>query len=148
MFIIDYPLKFMLETTIPPTDEENYSHKLLTLWPLFGGIFIYLNFKELIDSKKQILLIFIPLLFLLEAIFIFKRPVLDKTPPRYFWIVPILALFSGLIWNKLCSDLLLTFLQTTGFIFAIPNNYLGNVFLSVGNSLPDGLTTIALAKKG
>lgn len=49
MFIIDYPLKFLLDTTIPPTDEENYSHKLLTLWPVFGGIFIYFNFREIIN---------------------------------------------------------------------------------------------------
>jgi hypothetical protein len=46
LFILDYPLRFLLNITIPPSDEEEYDHKLLTLWPVFGGFFLYYNFWE------------------------------------------------------------------------------------------------------
>ncbi len=65
MFIIDYPLKFVLESTIPPPDEEHYDHKLLTLWPVFGGLFLWFSFKESFDDHKWLFFIFIPILVLL-----------------------------------------------------------------------------------
>lgn len=51
--------------TLPPSDEENYDHKKLALWPVFGGAFIYYNFKENLDEKPKILLGFIGVLILL-----------------------------------------------------------------------------------
>ena len=109
MFIIDYPIKFLLEATIPPSDEENYDHKLLILWPIFGGIFISWSFKETIEHRPWILAIIIPIFIGFLMLFLFRRPSSDKSPPKYFWLIIVLALFSSILWNKLCSDLLLAF---------------------------------------
>lgn len=66
MFIIDFPLKFLLDITCPPSDEEEYDHKLLTLWPLFGGMFLYYNFWDFLsDTHKGANFVVIPILFLL-----------------------------------------------------------------------------------
>ncbi len=46
------------------------------------------------------------------------------------------------------SEILIGIFWGIGFIFNIPVSYLGYSFLSLGNALPDGLATIALAKIG
>jgi len=58
----------------------------------------------------------------------------------YFPLVCFLSVFCALLWNKICSDLLVGIFRGLGFIFGVPLPYLGNVFLSIGNALPDGLT--------
>ncbi len=149
LFILDYPLRFLLNITIPPSDEEEYDHKLLTLWPVFGGFFLYYNFWE--DLTKHHLganFFLIPFLILLQALFIFYRPKNDNSPPKYFPFICLISFFCSLLWNKLCCDYLVCIFKSIGFIFGIPVPYLGNVFLSIGNALPDGLTQIALAKLG
>lgn len=52
------------------------------------------------------------------------------------------------MWTKLCSGLLVDLLTLTGTITNLSTTYLGLTILAVGNALPDGLTTIAIAKKG
>lgn len=51
--------------TLPPSDEENYDHKLLTLWPVFGGLFIFWQLNGIIADNKIILFIFIGFMILL-----------------------------------------------------------------------------------
>ena len=65
LYILDHPLKFILEITIPPSDEENYNHKLLILWPVFGGIFLYANFWGKIMANNWVNFILIPFLVLM-----------------------------------------------------------------------------------
>lgn len=52
------------------------------------------------------------------------------------------------MWTKLCSGLLVDLLTLIGTITNLSTTYLGLTILAVGNALPDGLTTIAIAKKG
>lgn len=54
----------------------------------------------------------------------------------------------GIMWTKLCSGLLVDLLTVVGTLTNLSTTYLGLTVLAVGNALPDGLTTIAIAKKG
>ena len=54
----------------------------------------------------------------------------------------------GLMWTYILSDLLIDMLNLFAVIFKLDNTYMGITILGIGNSLPDALTTIALAKKG
>lgn len=148
LYILDYPLKFFMEITIPPADEESYDHKLLILWPVFGGIFLYANFWNLIVSNPWLNLVLIPILASLLILFVFKRPSTDRSPTKYHWLVCILSSFCSLLWNKFASSLLVCIFRTLGFVLWISVPYLGFVFLAAGNSLPDGLATISLATLG
>jgi hypothetical protein len=65
LYILDYPLKIILEITVPPSDEEHYDHKLLILWPVFGGIFLYINLWKFIKNHFWINFILIPILIIL-----------------------------------------------------------------------------------
>ena len=52
------------------------------------------------------------------------------------------------MWTKLCSGLLVDLLTLIGTITNLSTTYLGLTILAFGNALPDGITTIAIAKKG
>lgn len=112
-------------------------------------MFIYFNFREFFDHENKVRIISLVCgLFLLLLLFIFVRAKNDKFPPVYFPLVCLISVFCALLWNKLCSDYLVAIFRGLGFIFGVPVPYLGNVFLSIGNALPDGLTQISLAKLG
>lgn len=71
----------------------------------------------------------------------------EKTP-TYFLMIILLSIVSGIIWTKLCCGLLVDLLTVIGVQLNLSTTYLGLTILAVGNALPDGLTTIAIAKKG
>ena len=52
------------------------------------------------------------------------------------------------MWTKLCCGALVDLLTVIGLMTNLSTTYLGLTILAVGNALPDGLTTIAIAKSG
>jgi sodium/potassium/calcium exchanger 6 len=54
----------------------------------------------------------------------------------------------GLMWTYILSDILIDLLNVFSVIFKLDNSYMGITVLGIGNSLPDALVTITLAKKG
>ena len=54
----------------------------------------------------------------------------------------------GLMWTYLLSDMLIDMLNLFEVIFKLDTTYMGITILGIGNSLPDALTTIALARNG
>lgn len=77
-----------------------------------------------------------------------KRPHVETAIPPYFIIMIIFALINGLLWNKLLCEILVNSINFIGIIFDISSSFLGMVVLSIGNALPDALTTLAIAKQG
>ena len=54
----------------------------------------------------------------------------------------------GILWTKIACSILLDSLNFLGVMSGLSSTYLGLTIIAVGNALPDGLTTIAIAKKG
>ena len=54
----------------------------------------------------------------------------------------------GLMWTYLLSDMLIDMLNLFEVIFKLDTTYMGITILGIGYSLPDALTTIALARNG
>ena len=54
----------------------------------------------------------------------------------------------GLMWTYVLSDMLIDMLNLFEVIFKLDTTYMGITILGIGNSLPDSLTTIALARNG
>ena len=54
----------------------------------------------------------------------------------------------GLMWTSVLSDMLIDMLKLFEVIFKLDTTYMGITILGIGNSLPDALTTIALARNG
>lgn len=59
-----------------------------------------------------------------------------------------MSVYVGILWTKICSGLLVDLLTQVGLIANISTTYLGLTVIAVGNALPDGLTTISIAKNG
>ena len=59
-----------------------------------------------------------------------------------------MSILSGIIWTKFCCGLLVDLLTVIGIQTNLSTTYLGLTILAVGNALPDGLTTISIAKRG
>ena len=68
--------------------------------------------------------------------------------PKYFLGIVILGILSGILWTNICCGLLVDLLTFVGKLTGLSTTYLGLTVIAVGNALGDGLTTIAIAKKG
>lgn len=58
----------------------------------------------------------------------------------------IFGTVGAIVWTYLACGLLIDILQFLGMISKLSKTYLGLTIIAVGNALPDGITTIALAK--
>ena len=63
-------------------------------------------------------------------------------------MIDILGIFMGILWTKIACSILLDSLNFLGVMSGLSSTYLGLTIIAIGNALPDGLTTIAIAKKG
>ena len=145
---IDYPFQLIRLYTICPGDEEEYDHHYTVYWPIFGiPAFLFLTF----GYPSKYWLFAVPVIFTLYYMFN-KRTQQPKYKsnkiPSYFIILVLLNIVNGIMWTKLCSGLLVDLLTLVGTVTNLSTTYLGLTILAVGNALPDGLTTIAIAKKG
>jgi sodium/potassium/calcium exchanger 6 len=55
---------------------------------------------------------------------------------------------AALVWTYLLSGVLIDLLEFLGMLSKLNKTFLGLTIIAVGNALPDGVTTIALAKQG
>jgi Ca2+/Na+ antiporter len=67
---------------------------------------------------------------------------------EYLVFFNLISCISGLMWSYLATNILIDFLTMIGVITQLSSTYLGLTILAIGNALPDGLTVIALSKKG
>ena len=82
------------------------------------------------------------------VISLFLNFVLPYDIPSYFVIFPIISSIGALLWTYYVSAILIDILQFLGMISKLDKAYLGLTIIAMGNALPDGITTIALAKEG
>lgn len=143
--VIDYPSHIVRRLTLPPANFEEYNHWNAIIWPYFGILFLTWAFNVPV-SKLWFLLI--PISFVLSIFFYKTRPAKNDEIPRYFILLVILGIISGILWTKFLSTVLIDLLTMTGLLTNLPSTYLGLTVIAIGNALPDGLTTIAIAKKG
>ena len=76
------------------------------------------------------------------------RPKKNEEIPSYFLFIVFLGILCGLIWTKIACGILIDLLTFVGLLLNLQTTYLGLTVIAVGNALPDGLTTIAIAKQG
>ncbi len=141
--VIDWPFYWLRKLTIPPNDEH-YDHNYLIIWPFLGLFFIALNFIK----PSLYYLALIPLALGLSYLFYKYKPESKHDLPSYFIWIDLLGIFLAVLWTKLCCGLLVDLLTFVGVLTKLSSTYLGLTVIAIGNALPDGLTTIAIAKKG
>lgn len=84
------------------------------------------------------------------ALFFFFAAVLnnDNTPPRWFLVIAVAGVVSGLMWSYVLIGALIDMLELIGVVENLDETFLGLTILAIGNALPDALTTVSLVKQG
>ena len=143
--IIDFPFVWLRKLTIPPVEEEEYDHRLTIAWPILGILFMVwvTTLSPSIDW-----LFIIPVAIALILFFSTYRPKTNNELPSYFVLITILSTVNGILWTKFLCSILVDLLTFIGVLTNLSTTYLGLTIIAVGNALPDGLTTIAIAKQG
>lgn len=141
---IDIPFHYLRVYTMPPCEEEEYHHHFTVYWPFLGVTFLFWNFLQPIS------LYWLAIIPIAIALFFFFRRFKGKKHevPPYFLSVNLLGILTGILWTKICCGLLVNLLSLIGIMTNLSTTYLGLTILAVGNALPDGLTTISIAKQG
>ena len=65
---------------------------------------------------------------------------------RYFILICFLSSLMSLVWCFVLTETLIDLLDLYIIIFKLKNTYIGLTVLGIGTSMPDAITTIALAK--
>ena len=65
---------------------------------------------------------------------------------RYFILICFLSSLMSLVWCFVLTEILIDLLDLYIIIFKLNNTYIGLTVLGIGTSMPDAITTIALAK--
>ena len=60
-------------------------------------------------------------------------------------MISLIGILTSVLWTKFCCELLVDLLTFFGKLTGLSSTYLGLTVIAVGNALPDGLTTIAIA---
>ena len=143
--IIDFPFVWIRKLTIPPVEVEEYNHKLTIAWPIFGILFsVWVT--TLTPSIDWLFII--PVALALILFFSTYRPKTNSELPSYFVFITIIGTVNGILWTKFLCSILVDLLTFVGVLTNLSTTYLGLTIIAVGNALPDGLTTIAIAKQG
>ena len=143
--VVDYPFNWLRKLTIPPVEEEEYSHKLTIAWPVLGILF---TVWALFSEPSYYWLIIIPVALVLMLFFYTNRPESNDELPKYYLLLVLLGIVNGILWTKLLCGVLVDLLTFIGVLSKLSTTYLGLTVIAIGNALPDGLTTIAIAKQG
>lgn len=153
-FFIDYPFQLLKRLTLPSCEPEEYSRSQCVFFPCLG-VFLMTFFVCFAPAEGTYWsfywLIALPVGFLLSAILFFLIPKPLKPteePPRFFYFsLQAIATIFCLIYTYFVSGILIDLLTFYGMISKLPSTYMGLTVIAIGNALPDGVTTIALAKK-
>lgn len=143
--VIDFPMKHLRRVTIPPCNEEFYSKKLALSWPFLGLPFLFWVLGATTIRSWALCL----LLALVTALGLqFYAPAYLQKSPGFFFCLNTASVIVSVLWTKVASEVLIDSLSFTGLMANLSSTYLGLTVIAVGSALPDGITTIALARNG
>ena len=140
--ILDLPFNYIRRYTILPCDEEEYEHHYSIYWPFLGILFLLIM---IVKEPSVWWLLWIPIS---GVWYYYLSKHTEEGVPSYFMFIIFLSVLSGILWTKFCCGLLVDLLTVIGYQSNLSTTYLGLTILAVGNALPDGLTTISIAKSG
>lgn len=149
-YYLDLPFEMLEKATLPTCDFEHFSRFQCILFPIVGCFLMtfFLFFKPAEEIYwNELWLLSIPVGALFSLFFYFMIPKTNEVPPRIFIILQLFGTAFTLIWTYFVSGILIDILTFIGTISGFPSTYMGLTVIAVGNALPDGVTTIVLAKK-
>jgi len=149
--LIESPLIFARNLTIPTVEEESWSRLMAVCYPIFSPIF----FLGIADAL-QVNVGACPLWVLVElggvgvSIFIFLTTHESRPPTSFLYSMAFisLAFIMCAAWIYSIASELVSVIEALGDMWGIPSSLLGLTLLAWGNSVGDLITNIAVARSG
>lgn len=144
--VIYAPFKFIILTTIPPCDEENFNNKLCMITPFPMIILLFYIFEFHTDS---ILFTYVamPIALVLQFIFYYTlKDLKEGELPKYFIIISIFSALVGLFWTYFTINIIVDVLDTFVIFCNLDYTFMGITVLGIGNAIPDAFATVAIAR--
>eukprot|EP01095_Lingulamoeba_sp_RSL-Kostka_P000724 TRINITY_DN11007_c0_g1_i1.p1 TRINITY_DN11007_c0_g1~~TRINITY_DN11007_c0_g1_i1.p1 ORF type:complete len:649 (-),score=147.37 TRINITY_DN11007_c0_g1_i1:64-2010(-) len=149
LFVVLFPISFILGITIPQCDEENYIKIYNVLSPTFSPLVVMVAF----GLYDVYIFGVIPLFIIVEIVGMGFSVLVFFTSdsnslPKYNWVNVIISFFMSVLWIYLIANELVSLLQTIGTILDIPQAIMGMTVLAWGNSISDMVADVVVAKQG
>ena len=151
-FIFEYPIKIVMNLTIPPGDGEEYSAILGLIYPFttFYMILVATHHTMLptvmiFGTEVYVIALAFPAQ-VLVSILVFLYTEDDN--PRFPMLMLLISALMSVVWIYLISNLIMDILNLIQAVSGVSRVFLGLTLLSLGNSLSDLFVDTALAKQG
>lgn len=151
-FIFEYPLKLVMNLTIPPGDQEEYLSVLGLIYP-FTSVYMVMFVTQhsllptvnLLGTEVYLLALIFPLQVLI-SILIFCYT--EDENPKLPMVMLLVSSAMSVCWIYMISNLIMDMLNLVQAVSGVSRVFLGLTLLSLGNSLGDLFVDTALAKQG
>ena len=148
--IIDWPLNFLRDLTIPAGDREKWDRTKMSIVPVFLPMaFLYLfGFVDEIDSVPFYIGAFGAIPGIAIGIYIRFCTKVSGPPDWLMSISAFLCFVMSIGWINFTSDLVVDTIALGGRIIDLPGALLNMTVLAWGNCLGDMSADVAMTKKG
>jgi sodium/potassium/calcium exchanger 6 len=143
-FFIGAPFNLLMRLFIPPYDPEDWSRTRAMIFPIFAGMFTFVQFGIYNDWVLTLSI------FSVAAIcgLIVGCTTKSKRPPSLFILFQILAFVMAVEWvwflASISVDVIKYFIERT----KLPTSYVGLTFMSMANSIADIIPDTTMARQG
>jgi sodium/potassium/calcium exchanger 6 len=150
--ILDFPINFLRDYTIPPGHNENWDRKRMTFVPITISFAAVLLFGVLDDWEEDKNVVWICTALSIFGVFVgltIRYRTKITSPPEWLVTVSSILCFGmSIAWIKFTSDLIVDLLKLFGKITGIVPALLNLTILAWGNCLGDMSADVAMTKKG
>lgn len=152
--VIETPINFIRDITIPPFEKEKWKKELFSAMPitipLALSVFFYnFSFKFYTTFPYFIYLIVYFVLAIGLGIFLYYRTYTGSLPDCE-WVLLIISSIMTMLWIYVITNILIQMVMDAQLLlpFEVSPSFLIMTILAMGNALPDFLVDCTLAKTG
>lgn len=147
------PGLFLFRLTVPLVDDKcpknNWNKHLNMLHCVITPVFTVfaLRYQFALERIGNVLPVWVIVLLIgvLAACIVFFTSCRNE-PPAYHRVFAFIGFFASVMWIKNIANEVVNILQSAGVVFGVSNLVLGLTFLAWGNSVPDLICDVAVAK--
>lgn len=149
--VFQIPLTLIRDLSMPAVSQEEYIKYMMCCTPI-SSVFIVislLDYWDFILGSKLMLIVYLFVItgFTLAFYYLLDPVVFPKSKIVIFFLC-IYKFIVSIVWIYASSQILIDIIQFYGFLFDIPESFLGLTILAFGNSLSDASLDVSLAQKG
>lgn len=144
--IIEIPLTFLRDITIPQCEEENWNQNYVTIMPFTCLLFILAVLNSFVEYFTNPILICCTLIPAICLCVLIRCTTYRGKLPKWILvyltnnqIVAIVGFIMSIFWIYMTANMIVDIISTFGVMFDIPTNFLALTVLAFANSIGGNL---------